>query len=258
MYRVLLVDDEPAILQAEERAIKNRTKNFKVVGEAYTVGQAIPLIEELKPDVVITDMKMPKKSGIELIRYISNLENNRIICVAVSGYSDFEYVHDAFALGAYEYLLKPVEPRKLSELFERIDKLLEESKQHEEELIMPQPKMSGAELVERIEEYVRKHLLDDNSIYQMCSRFNISQPYLSKIFKKYRSNTYNEYVNSVKIESAKKLIGKREEYLMRDVSRLSGFSDQFYFSKVFKNMVGCTPKEYQKSLIAERKAKKFT
>lgn len=246
MYRVLLVDDEPAILQAEERAIRNKADNFEVVGEAYTVDQAIQMIEKLHPDVVVTDMKMPKKSGIELIRYIAGLENSEIICVAVSGYSDFDYVHDAFALGAYDYLLKPVEPNKLAELFLRINRLFSATRNIGCNPKLPPAKVSGMALVKEIELYIKNNLSVDNSIYQICSRFAISQPYLSKLFKKYRDSTYNEYVNNLKIEAAKDLLQKKEEYLIGDISHMLGFSDQFYFSKVFKNVVGCTPKEYRK------------
>ena len=70
MYKVLLVDDEPAILEAEKRAISQRIKDFEVVAEAYSVDRAIEIFEEIHPDVILTDMKMPKKSGIELIKYI--------------------------------------------------------------------------------------------------------------------------------------------------------------------------------------------
>lgn len=125
MYQVLLVDDEPAILDAEKRAIKRKTTGFEVIGEAYSVDQAIALIEKQKPDVVLTDMKMPKKLGVELIKYISELEDAFIVCIAVSGHADFDYVHDAFLYGAFDYMLKPMDPEKVSELFIRIERLLE-------------------------------------------------------------------------------------------------------------------------------------
>lgn len=62
MYKVLLVDDEPAILEAEKRAISQRIKDFEVVAEAYSVDRAIEIFEEIHPDVILTDMKMPKKA----------------------------------------------------------------------------------------------------------------------------------------------------------------------------------------------------
>ena len=105
MYKVLLVDDEPAALDMEKRAIQKRTEYFQVSGEAYNVKDAIELYHNTSPDVVLTDMKMPKQNGIELIKYIAGQEENRAVCIAVSGYADFDYVHDAFSYGAFDYLL---------------------------------------------------------------------------------------------------------------------------------------------------------
>ena len=59
MYKVLLVDDEPAILEAEKRAISQRIRDFEVIAEAYSVDRAIEIFEEIHPEVVLTDMKMP-------------------------------------------------------------------------------------------------------------------------------------------------------------------------------------------------------
>ncbi len=95
MYRVLLVDDEPAAISMERRIIERRSEVFQIVAEAYSVEEAMEAYREKRPDVVVTDMKMPGESGVELIKYVMQQER-RAICVAVSGYSDFDYVHDAF------------------------------------------------------------------------------------------------------------------------------------------------------------------
>ncbi len=245
MYKVLLVDDEPAVLDMEKRAIRGRVKNFQVAGEAYSVRQAIQKYEEILPDVVLTDIKMPGESGITLIEYISEQEKKRTVSIAVSGYADFEYVHDAFTKGALDYLLKPVEGEKIEELFRKIEGILREEEQKESNLKLPQAKISGQELVSRICDHVENNMAGDNSIITVCSHFGISQPYLSKIFKKYKDCTYNEYLMNRKIEKAKVLLARKEEYLIGEIASALGFSDQFYFSKVFKHAVGCTPREYR-------------
>ncbi|MDY3919163.1 MAG: response regulator [Candidatus Limivivens sp.] len=242
MYRVLIVDDEPAVLDMEKRAIRKRAEDFEVVGEAYSVKQAIALYEELEPDVVLTDIKMPGESGIVLIEYITQKEKNTI-CVAVSGYADFDYVHDAFTKGALDYLLKPVEAGKVEELFLKIRKILNENT--DRNLNLPKAKISAEEMVMQICEYVEQNLAGDNSIVTICSRFHISQPYLSKIFKKQKNCTFNEYVMNLKVEKAKVLLTRKDDYLIGEIASALGFSDQFYFSKVFKNIVGCTPREYR-------------
>lgn len=245
MYSVLLVDDEPAILEAERRNIQQKIPDFEVAGEAYSVEQGIRKFEELCPDVVLCDMKMPGESGIELVKYIYEKEERLAVVVAVSGYSDFEYVHDAFMYGAYEYLLKPVEPKKMQELFVKIRKvLLEVASDKKEEKLFP-AKLSGKELIKAIDAYLEEHLSEDNSIVQICSRFMISQPYLSRLFKKYKECTYNEYVIGMKIKKGKALL-EGEECLIGEISDILGFTDQFYFSRVFKKETGYTPREYRK------------
>ncbi len=245
MYSVMLVDDEPAIIDGIKRTITRKLSDIEVVAEAYSVDKAIKEYNKYKPDIILTDMKMPEKSGIELIKYIAELEESSTICVAVSGYTDFEYVHDAFKYGAYDYLLKPVEPDKMKELFTRIHDSLIKMHENGDHLNLPPKKIRGDKMVHLIDQHIRKNLGKDNSIVQVCNYFMISQPYLSRIFKQYKNCTYNEYLIHLKIEKAKELL-QTGGHLIGEVADALGFSDQFYFSKVFKNTVGCTPREYVK------------
>lgn len=83
------------------------------------------LSKEFKPDVVLTDIRMPAQTGVELIRYISEHDDKGCVCIAISGYTDFKYVRNAFAYGAMDYLQKPIEAEKMIELFGRIESVLE-------------------------------------------------------------------------------------------------------------------------------------
>lgn len=256
MYKVLLVDDEPAILKSEKRAIMNRAKRFEVVGEAHDVKKAISLYNQLEPHVVLTDIRMPGKDGISLVKYIS--ENKRsfpTLCIVVSGYSDFDYVRNSFIYDAYDYLLKPINPSKIEELFKRIENEIEtrmdrgsENEDSESEKVV---KTGYEDLVKKIRHYVENNLSGDNSIAAICKQFSISQPYLSKIFRKAMNCTYIEYLTDVKIQKAKELLINRQDLLINDIASQLGFSDQFYFSKVFKSEEGCTPSEYRKKVISE-------
>jgi len=163
----------------------------------------------------------------------------------VSGYSDFEYVHDAFSYGAYDYLLKPVDPVKMAELFIRIQKLLETVQKGNVKSKLHVGRMTETEVVDDIIKYIQEHLTEDNSIIKICSRFAINQPYLSKIFRKVKGSTYNDYLNEIRIEKAEELLVSEKNYLIGEIAYMVGYSDQFYFSKVFKNLKGNTPSEYK-------------
>lgn len=252
MYQVLLVDDEPAAISMERRIIQRKTEKFQIAGEVYGVDEAIAMYEKLKPEVILTDMKMPKKSGVELIKYVMQQGESNVICVAVSGYSDFDYVHDAFSYGAFDYLLKPLDPKKVEAVFRQIEKVLDEDKGKED--ISPLPpagKISDQKMVEVIEKFIRKNLSGNNSILTICNTFGINQPYLSRIFKNCCNCTYNEFLTNIRIEEAKKML-ETDEYLIGQIAEFTGFNGQFYFSRVFKNSTGYTPKEYRSKMQEER------
>jgi len=245
MYKVLLVDDEPAAIAMERRIIENRTDDFVIPGKAYSVDSALKLYEELKPEIVLTDMKMPGRSGVELIGEIMQRENDHTICVAVSGFSDFDYVHDAFSNGAFDYLLKPIDPEKMEELFRKIRLEMEKNSEPAGADHDPAGKVSDQEMVKKIENYILSHLSENNSIPAICNEFGISQPYLSRIFKAVQNCTYNEFLTGIRIGEAGRML-RSERFNVGEIAERTGYNSQFYFSRVFKNVTGFTPTEYSR------------
>ncbi len=112
MYRLLIVDDESVIRNGLVSLIQWDSIGFTVVGEAANGLEAIDRIESLSPHVVITDVKMPGASGVELAKYVH--ENKPDIKVIIlTGYADFEYARFALKYNVFDFLLKPTEPEQL-------------------------------------------------------------------------------------------------------------------------------------------------
>ena len=118
MIKVIIVDDEPwnrDLIRAfgawEQRAME-------IVGEANNGVEAIDLIQQCHPHIVITDMKMPGVTGTQLMQYISAHYPNTLTIV-ISGYDDFEYARQAIKYSAVEYLLKPIDAQELNDVLER-------------------------------------------------------------------------------------------------------------------------------------------
>ncbi|MDR3718176.1 MAG: response regulator transcription factor [Bryobacteraceae bacterium] len=102
--RVLIADDHP-LIRSGLRALLGREKEFEVVGEAADGYQALELVEQLKPDVVMLDISMPRLNGIDVAKKISETTpSTRIIIVSI--HSDESYVLRALKAGAKGYLLK--------------------------------------------------------------------------------------------------------------------------------------------------------
>lgn len=249
MYTVLLVDDEPVVLAMEKKIIRENLSDFEIIGEKFTVKSAIELYNTKRPDIILTDIRMPGCTGIELIKYIMETKNNESVILAVSGYTDFKYVHDAFTLGVYDYLLKPLEPAKIVEVFQKLKESLDEKK--EKPSVAPDCHSASEEhhRVTLICKYIEENLDKDNSIVNICSKFGISQPQLSKLYKQWLGKTYNEYLTEARITEAKRLILQPDALLVGEVAEKVGFKDQFYFSKVFKSYTGYTPRDYRKQYL---------
>jgi two-component system response regulator YesN len=105
--KIIIVEDEIRIREGIIKLIKKLDKNFKIIGEADNGLEGLELITRLKPDLIISDIKMPVMDGIEMLQ---ELENRKIKhkTILLSAYSEFAYAQKAIKLGVSEYLLKPI------------------------------------------------------------------------------------------------------------------------------------------------------
>ncbi|MEF2967876.1 response regulator [Paenibacillus sp. M1] len=123
-YRVILVDDEPIILRSLKVAIPWNELNLEIVGEARNGEDALRLVRELSPHMIISDIRMPGLDGISLMKEVM-AENSKRLFIFISGYGEFEYAREALREGAFDYLLKPIDHDELIEMILRAKKTLE-------------------------------------------------------------------------------------------------------------------------------------
>lgn len=123
--KVFLVEDEIVIRQGIKNNINWQQEGFAFVGEASDGELAYPLIQNTKPDILITDIKMPFMDGLELSRLVKK-ELPDIKILVLSGYNEFEYAKEAINIGITDYLLKPITGAKLLEVVKKIAKTIEE------------------------------------------------------------------------------------------------------------------------------------
>lgn len=108
MYSVIIVDDEPWAIKGIRNAFDWNTYGFEVTGQFTSAHKALAYINEQRPDLVFTDIRMPEISGLDLIRATkeSGLDVEFVI---VSGFSEFAYAQEALRNGALDYFLKPID-----------------------------------------------------------------------------------------------------------------------------------------------------
>lgn len=133
--KVFLVEDEVIMRQGIKNNIPWRDYGYEFVGEASDGELAYPLILKTKPDILITDIKMPFMDGLELSRLVKKeLPDTKII--VLSGYDEFDYAKQAISIGITDYLLKPVSSAQLLEAVDKVKVIIE--KEREKDLLVAQ------------------------------------------------------------------------------------------------------------------------
>lgn len=125
MYRLLIVDDQPDLVDDLAETLPWRELGIEAVYRAYSAHEALDIVRTNPVDVVVTDIRMPGMSGLDLMREIRRSWKN-IRCILLSGYSDFEYARSGIRHQADDYLLKPVEDDQLLEAVRRALRQLDE------------------------------------------------------------------------------------------------------------------------------------
>lgn len=114
MIRVLLADDEPIILRGLKKLLQWESLGMLIIGEAHNGDQAEQIVLNLEPEILISDICMPGKTGIDILKTIKK-NNLSTKVIFLSGYQEFSYARDAVVYGAVDYVLKPVDKKQLED-----------------------------------------------------------------------------------------------------------------------------------------------
>lgn len=254
MYRVVVIEDEEAIRKGIIMSIDFSALNCILIGEASNGVEGIKLIQEKKPDIVITDVTMPLMSGIEMIE--QTLEYN-YTSIIISGYDEFSYAKKAIKLGVCDYLMKPIDKEELNnviqsivssfDLSSKISGLLKEKNQIEHIQLLETLNKED-HLVDKIMEYINLHYSEKIFLSDLADVLNYSESLLSKRFRRVTQMTFNEYLNRFRIQKSIEYM-KKGTYGLTGISDICGFSDYKYFSTVFKKYTGYTPSQFTNMIV---------
>ena len=133
MYKLIIVDDEQSIRNGMANGIPWNDWGFEVIGQASDGLEALELVENERPDVVLSDIRMPRMDGVELMQRLHK-DYPDVKVIILSGYSDFEYLNTAIKNSVTEYLLKPTDIDEFEETFKNLKKRIDSEREHSDEL----------------------------------------------------------------------------------------------------------------------------
>lgn len=248
MYRVILADDERWVTYGLTRLISWEEYGFTIVETARDGLEAIRKVREYKPDLLLTDIRMPGITGLELLERLRK-EDSKTLVIFMSGYSDFSYARQALRLGAFDYLVKEVEAEELTIALERAKEYLvvqamENKEQIAEGLLAEQTKIT------QIMNYIEANCTREIKLRDLAEKFFMTENYLSFYIRQQTGQTFTDLLAEKRIEIARRLL-TQTQLSIQEIAERVGYSEYYYFSKLFKKRVGCTMTEYRKQ--AEQK-----
>lgn len=313
MYKVMIIEDETTVRRGIVLTIDWFSLGCMIVGEAANGEEGLELVLRLSPDIVVTDVKMPRMDGVEMIQKLRQA-GCRSRFIILTAYSDFKYAQSALRLGVNDYLLKPLKDGELEEAVRTLVRtasgsgtgmasgpggnLVTENLAGGNQAgegqgsgnLAPWGQNAGSQTpwsqnagnlapwgqdtrsraasaleslaaafpiygfrtdrttqnryVEAAIRYIHCHYQEDISISTVSHELEISEGYLSRMFKKETNYTFTNYLIYYRLRLAMELLMDCRMKVYEVADRV-GYSDTAYFSAQFKKIVGLSPSEYQ-------------
>lgn len=251
MLKVVVIDDENVVRNGIVFETDWKSLDCEVVAEASNGEEGLCVIEKYRPDIVISDIRMPKMDGIEMLRALRE-QGDQTFLIFLSAYNEFSYAQRAIKYSATDYILKPFDDEDLVYAINRVRNKIQTRQEeggtkHEEDVLSHSSLQKGdkSKYVAAALDYIEAHVSDpDISIRSIAEAIDISESHLSHVFKKETDYTVNAYITRYRMRCAMRLL-KSHKHKIYEVADMVGYRDIAYFSTIFKKITGVNPSEYQ-------------
>lgn len=246
MYTLMIVDDEPAILEGISRLLDWKALGFERIRRAGSWFEVVSHVVDWKPDLCLMDVRIGDEFGYDLINRLNamGVKSNYIM---MSGYDDFQYACEALRCGALDYILKPIDKEQLQKRVEQIivEKLHGTIPKQIRENVDPVLNRSYEEfspLIRKIVMIVGMEYGQHISLKSIADRFRMNATYLGQIFIRETEMKFSEYLMAYRMYVARDRLLNTDEKISVIASEV-GYSNMNYFYQHFHNYYGITPSE---------------
>ena len=245
-----------AILVVDDDAALRRIIQYKLAQHGYAVSvavdgdEAVALLRGTRFDLVLSDMKMPGLTGIELLEQAKKIQPE-IAVILMTAFAAIPQAVLAIKLGAFDYLTKPF---SVSELELRISNLISQREQlrlkYSHDLIVDPKDTALANIDQQFLENTHNSIKENMKnvsfgVEQLAENMNLSASQLHRKLEALIDHTPGQLIRHMRLQKAAELISQNAGNLA-EICFLTGFNDQTYFSRAFKQQFGCSPSSYKK------------
>jgi len=248
MYKLLIMDDEPQILEGMKRILDWEQYGFGQIETCESTEVAISKIVELLPDVAIFDVCVGNNLSYEAIHKLNELHISTKY-VIMSGYSEFKYAQEALRCGVKDYLLKPVERTKLQQVIEKI--IIEDlggtigninNERLNKDPVLGVSYDSLSKLVNRILLMIKTESTQNITLKSVAERFQMNSTYLGQLFLKETKMKFSEYLMAHRMLLAQERIQSSREKIS-NIALSVGYNNLNYFYTHFHSFFGKSPSD---------------
>ena len=252
MYKVVIIDDEPIIVEGLSKAVHWEKWDCQVAATAENGQSGLEIIKRENPDILFSDIRMPGMDGLSMIAALKS-EHPHMQIAILTGFRDFEYAREAIRLGVTRFLLKPSKMEELEEAVQVMVQNLSHRKENtegEKEEGGPEAAAAGSFIAQNAVKYIEENYMEKLKLSDVADHVYVSQWHLSKILNQHVEKSFSDILNHARIEKAKELL--REPSLrIGDIAEKVGFLDMAHFSRVFKKHTGFSANEFRNQMKSD-------
>lgn len=256
MYKAMIIDDEPIIVQGLSRSVPWEKYNCEVIATANDGVEGKRLIEELKPNLIFLDICMPEMDGLTMVAGLKSEFPDLEVSI-LTGFRDFDYAQKAIRLGVTRFMLKPSNMDELEEAIQTMTENLKakniqsgEAEAEQEKEAEEHESVASSFIVKNAVEYIEENYTQKLKLADVAEKAYVSQWHLSKLLNRHTGQSFSEILNNVRIEKAKELL-KDPSLRIGDIAESVGFLDMAHFSRVFKKQMGISANEYRNTVLGK-------
>jgi len=255
---ILLIADDESVIRKGLLSLNWSKLGIDTVLDAQNGIEAKQYLKDYDVDILVSDIRMPGHSGLELSEYIQKTSANTAI-ILLTGFGEFQYAQQALRNQVFDYLLKPVKPDELMSAVAAAKCKIEQQKYKTQVVKEFEGNVGNYTTTEKILysfrnidvqvfsilTFMAQNYHEDISLNTLAEKYHFTTVYLSRLIKKETGYSFVDILTCIRLMNAVDLL-KDSKCKIHIVCDKVGFKDQRYFSQVFRKVFGHNPVEYRK------------
>jgi YesN/AraC family two-component response regulator len=254
MLKMVIADDEKLIREVLHKFIDWESLGVSIAAICKDGLEAFHAIEEHKPELVLTDIKMPGMTGLDLAAYFSKRSDYLIEFLFLSGYEEFDFALAAIENGVHHYLVKPLNEDRVVDAVKKACATVRK-RQNAGYLLTntntPPPVSMHSQCVQQILNYIEQHYPEPElSLKRIAEeQLYMNEDYLGRRFQKECGKRFNQYLTDLRITKSRYLLRHTNKSINEIAESVGYGNNPKYFSSVFHKAIGCSPLHYRRQGI---------